>query len=1269
VESVGVTSQASALVPYVPRLVIEWAREAPEERWRELEGTLVFVDISGFTAMSERLSSRGKLGAEEVTAVMNATFAPLLEVAYAFGGGLLKLGGDALLLFFAGDGHEARAAAAAFGLRARLDEIGRPQTSVGPVELRMHVGLHSDRFRFFLVGDSHRELLVAGPSATHTVEMESTAEAGEILLSRPAAQALPEHALGEPKGSGILLAAPPEAEPRLEPLPDVDSLALDRFVPEQVRAAVTATVVEPEHRVATVAFLHAGGLDELEPEAAADRLEQLVGTVQAAAAEHGVCFLESDIDAGGTKIVLTAGAPIASDTDEERMLRTLRSILEAGPPLPLRIGVSRGRVFAGEVGAAFRRTYTILGDTAALAARLTSRAEPGQILASADVLERSRTEFETSHQPFLMKGKERPVVAYAVGPAIGVREEAPDVRLPLVGRERELQALGEALDAARTRQFRLVELVGEPGMGKSRLVDELKALSLGFQQLTARCEAYERSNAFFAIRSLLRPLAGITPEQGPADAGAQLAPWIQAVMPDLAPWLPLLAIPFGAEVPPTPETDAIDPAFRRDKLHEVVEQFLNRVLLMPTLIVVEDTHWIDDSSAFLLRHLAASPLPRPWLVCLTSRPEGESFAADGRGERIVLSPLPAEAATALALAVAEEVPFSESQLELLTERAGGNPLFVRELIASAREGGDLEALPETVETLLTSRIDRLDPDDRLLLRYASVVGPSFDLSLLEEILADQPVEPGLERWERLSEFVERESFVEREGGGEPLRFRHDLFRAMAYEGLSFRRRREIHGKVGAALERRLGDGTQESAGLLSLHFFEAGRFDKAWTHAVVAGRRAQAVYANIVAAQLYERALAAAEHLPELAPADRLAIWEDLGEVAMLFADYERAADAYRSALELADSDPIARTRLMRKLGVTAERLGRREEGLDWFSRALADLDRHQLGAAGLENRVELEIAYAGSLYYESRYDECIRWLEQAVEHAEQGNLLSAIAHACYILSLASAQAGRPDPRYHERALEIYEQTGELVGHGILLNNLGLQAFEAYRWDEALEYYSRAAELSEKAGDVASVARVRVNEADVLAERGQLAAAEERLRETMRVWRASNYALAIAITSSNLGRIVARAGRTEEARALLEEARTAFAELGNPAWVAEATARIAEAYALAGEYREARAEAEAALAQAHAADAPPVLEAMTERLLGYALVQARQPDEAVEHFERSLALAREVGANLEVALTLRAMSDAGLAGPEAASESADILRRLSVVSLPRVPLP
>jgi class 3 adenylate cyclase len=629
--------------PYLPQLVVDWGREHPDARLAVVPGSLVSLDISGFTALSERLQAKGRVGAEELILLISGVFEGLIAIAHRHGGDVLKFRGDALLLLFAGDGHELRACRAASAMQWLIEETGETMSSVGPVTLRMATGIYTGDCHFFLVGSTHRELVVTGPAATGVVKLEDAAESGEVLVSAATAEALDAAWLVGERDGASLVSVPPEPSSGLPVEIDVAEDDLEPFIPEPLRRHLALEAGEGEHRTVTVAFLNFSGVDGLLREEGAEavfqELELLGRSVSDAAAELGVTWLESDVDVNGGKFYLVAGAPTSGGDDEERMLRALKVILQTPTRLTLRAGANRGPAFAGDVGAVTRRTYAVMGDTVNLAARLTGRAEAGAILASADVLERSRTRFETSHEPFLVKGKDRPVVAYTVGAPAGVREQAVE-QLPLVGREDELEALRGAVDAARVRQFQLVELVGEPGIGKSRLIAELKTLALGFQQLETRCEAYESSNAFFSVRSLLRPLAGITPDQTAEAAGAQLAPFIQTVMPDLAPWLPLLAVPFRAEVPSTPETDEIDAAFRRDKLHDVVSQFMTRVLLMPTLIVVEDVHWIDDASGFLLRHLAASSMPRPWLVCMTRRPEGEPFAVDGHGTQLALGPLP-----------------------------------------------------------------------------------------------------------------------------------------------------------------------------------------------------------------------------------------------------------------------------------------------------------------------------------------------------------------------------------------------------------------------------------------------------------------------------------------------------------------------------------------------------------------------------------------------------------------------------------------------------
>ncbi len=195
-----------------------------------------------------------------------------------------------------------------------------------------------------------------------------------------------------------------------------------------------------------------------------------------------------------------------------------------------------------------------------------------------------------------------------------------------------MAALQAAVDAARMRQSTAVELVAEPGAGKTRLVEELVTIALGFQVLRVRCEPYAASTPFAPLRTLLRPLVGILPEESPQEAGTKLSAFVNGVMPDLAVWLPLLALPFDAEVPSTPEVDDIDEAFRRDRLHEALDQFLTRMLMMPTALIVEDTHWLDDASQLVLARLA-QPAPRPWLIVATRRPSGHAARAGGDGAR------------------------------------------------------------------------------------------------------------------------------------------------------------------------------------------------------------------------------------------------------------------------------------------------------------------------------------------------------------------------------------------------------------------------------------------------------------------------------------------------------------------------------------------------------------------------------------------------------------------------------------------------------------
>ena len=192
--------QGDVLKPYVPRVLIEWVQHSPEIPYRQVEGSLAFVDISGFTALTERLARRGKVGAEILRDTLDGVFIALLDEAYLWGAGLIKWGGDALLLLFDGPGHEARAARAAWEMQRTIERVGRLRVGRDTVTLRMSIGITTGSIDFFTAGSVHRELLVVGPIATETAEIEAVADAGEIGLSQALARRLDPSCVGPPKG-------------------------------------------------------------------------------------------------------------------------------------------------------------------------------------------------------------------------------------------------------------------------------------------------------------------------------------------------------------------------------------------------------------------------------------------------------------------------------------------------------------------------------------------------------------------------------------------------------------------------------------------------------------------------------------------------------------------------------------------------------------------------------------------------------------------------------------------------------------------------------------------------------------------------------------------------------------------------------------------------------------------------------------------------------------------------------------------------------------
>ena len=721
----------------------------------------------------------------------------------------------------------------------------------------------------------------------------------------------------------------------------------------------------------------------------------------------------------------------------------------------------------------------------------------------------------------------------------------------------------------------LVELVGEPGIGKSRLAEELRENCADMRQISLRCEQYETSTPYYAFRPFLRSLLDVELNGGAEHNRAALAERLVSVDEELVPWAPLLAAPLDVDVETTPEVDDLDPSFRRARLHGVVSSLLAGLLDSPTLLVLEDVHWMDDASSELLRHLGTQLPTRPWLTCTTRRTVGGGFAAaEGTPPlpalTLRLEPLPADDARTLVRAAAGDRRLTDEDLAALMERGAGNPLFLQELASPDQAREAPEQMPDSVETLVATRIDGLAPGDRALLRWASVLGVSFSGALIADVLeGDATAASDSEAWDRLGEFVERDPEV-----AGAFRFRHALIRDGAYEGLSYRRRRELHARVAAVLEVRTPDAVE----LLSLHYYRADDKPATWRYSLAAGRSAQEKWANLEAAEFYERALEVAAGDPRArAGRDRGGLGSARGLPPARRKARVRSGGVRDGARSSGRSGSPEATELLYKEATLRRELGRYDEAIDWYNRGLREAEHLPAGPVRDRLELELEFGIAAVCFRQGEVSECIRRCTEVVAGALAVGDQMQLATAYMLLHLAHTQLGSPERvAYRGLALPIFEELGELKRQAIALNNLGIDYYYEGDWARALDCYERSRGLFERIGDVTSVAMATNNIGEILSDQGRLDEAEELFRAVRETIDPTGHRLLSMLSRLNLGRAAARAGRFAEADELLSEAAEGFREIHAASFEQEVHARIAEAAVLAGDPERALREAQLA---------------------------------------------------------------------------------------------
>jgi class 3 adenylate cyclase/tetratricopeptide (TPR) repeat protein len=1225
------------LKPYVPRVLIEWLRDGVTTPHRAVDGSLAFVDISGFTELTERLARRGKIGAELLHDTLDGVFTALLDEAYEWGAGLVKWGGDALLLLFDDPEHERRAARAAWEMQRMIERVGRLRVGGTTMVLRMSVGIASGRIDFFVGGSFHRELLIAGPTSTETVQVEAETDAGEIGISPVLAAALDASCVGQRKDRGFLLVgAPDAARARAPDVGSVQGLDVASCIPVASREHVLLERTEPEHRIVAAAFIDLMNTDvllaRLGPAALADELDARISSIQDAAARHDVPFNLTDISNGSIKALLTAGAPSTTGHDEEQVLRTLREVMDRPGVIPMRAGVEVGGVFTGDFGPPYRRAYAVFGDAVNTAARAMSRAEAGQVLSTQQVLDRSRTIFSTTPiEAFRAKGKAEEVRASIVGPIAGRRGER-HVETPLVGRDAELATLQAALDELRSGRGSVVEISGAAGIGKSRLVTELVETSPDVQVLRTVCEEYEAFTPYFALRAPMRSVLELAAGSDDIEAEARLREVAARADPELAAWVPLLGILLGLDLPQTQETSQIDARFLRDVLVDVTARFLAAALAgAPLLLVVEDVDFLDEASEDLLRRLSRSEAAPPHVLLLTQLDPAATWvdpAGDIPSLGFTLLPLSVERAAEIVAMATDRQPLRPHDLEEIAERSGGSPLFLFELLDVTRVTGTTDSLPGSVEAVVAAEIDRLSPSDRTVVRYASVLGVRFEQELLAAALRER-VEIDEAIWQRLAELIEPDT-------GSGLRFRNALIREAAYEGLAFRRRRELHARVAETIEAAAAS-PEDEAPTLARHFFEAQRRDKAWHYCRLAGDHARAVAAHVEAGKFYERALAAAGRLRDVDDHERAAVLVALGAVREAAGLFESSYDALRRATRLLQRDPVEQARVYGLRTRARIRTGSYTNALretSWGLRLVQGLDSVEaIGARATLRAMRSEI-----LMFQGRPREAIPLAEAAVGDGQRADEFEALRHAYTALDGAYQMLGQPERAVHERmSLDLYTRPGDTRARGILELNLGVQAYAEGKWNEAAEFYDRAEADLLAAGDRPNAAIAKTNHGELLVSRGRLAEAERALGEARRVLRSTRYVPFALFAETQIARIALARGDAEGA---LESLTGIVEEAEGNAYAAsalEGALYFAQAATAAGRAEEGLVVLDDA---ARRAGSDAVLYSVpVDRVRGCAIAALGRLDEARTSIDRALAGARRQSLLYEQLLALRAQFD------------------------------
>ena len=954
-----------------------------------------------------------------------------------------------------------------------------------------------------------------------------------------------------------------------------------------------------EHRRVVSLFVNFFGLDYDSDLEAGRKLQRYFTAMQDVIHRYGGRLNRVATGDKGSKLHLIFGAPVAHEDNEKRAVGCALEMQQKAmgrkretDGLPFvtdqRIGVASGYVFAGNVGSERRREYTVMGDAVNISSRLMQAAGRGEILMDQHTAHRVGGEFICEElMPIVVKGKQEPV---PVCRAIGVREEtkiwgggearARRRESPIVGRERELARMQETIERVVAGHGQLLVITGEAGVGKSRLLEELVALARerGMCGVGGDCISYGSLSPYLPWIDIFTSFFGLGVEEGEQydKKVRRIEQKMVEADPALEDWIPLMGQLLGLPASDSELTSALDAQLRKRRTFEITLSLLrHQAQQLPLfLMVFEDVHWIDSISLEMLNYVARNIADYRILLVALHRPTIEltEWKRYDYYHQIMLTDLPAEDALRLVklkLGTAEvPAPLRE---RVLRGEARINPFFVEEVINSLvdrgylvpkdeGEGYDLVGdlsqveIPDSLQTLVMSRIDRLDESSKLTVKVASVIGRTFKYWTLQGIY---PVEVTSEKlWDNLGLLSKLDlTPLDRPAPDWEYVFKHIITREVAYESLLFAHRRELHHRLGEYLERTYADSLGEYYELLAHHYYQSGDQEKSWHYLLKAGDKAKDKYANEAAIAHYNQALSM-----EFDGEGVHRVHESLGDVYRLIGQYEKALESYGEALEHYPPTAAQVADIRRKTAKTWELQGRYDEAEHCLDLARTALDEKQ----GTPEMACIYNDMGWIAVQRGDYEEALRLCAQGLDIAESlscdkksHRVRDELQHTLGSIYLRTGDYAQAIAHF-QTCIEMRKSIGDLDGMSGSYNNLAVVYCSQSDYNLAAQYFRKSLEISRKIGDTYGTAMCYNNLGGICYILGDYSHAVEYYERSLEIRSEIGDLQGIADTYNNLGEVHHSLGDRQQALHYLQEAVRLFTEIGDKMTLSDAYRLLAE---------------------------------------------------------------------------------------------------------------